>query len=183
MIDYWVAAGADTSNPEHEANFRRTTPYVLQEQELMATLERLEFDSILEFGCGWGRITKLVHDRWPDVPYRAVDLSPERVWSAAKKTQDVEFTTATIADYSGEGADLVLAVEVLMHQPPDDVVPAARKLVDLAKRYVVTVDWTQDLGDVLIASWNFRHDYFDVFGDHVMTARKVGDQSISVVIP
>ena len=183
MIDYWTAAGADPSHPEHEANFRRTAPYVLQEQALMATLERLDFDSVLEFGCGWGRITQLVHDRWPDVPYRAVDLSEERLISAHARVPGVEFQRSTIAEYDGKGADLVLAVEVLMHQPPDEVAAAADKLMALSRGYLVAVDWTADLGDAPIAPWNFRHDYGALFhGDDIYTLH-VGLQAIHVVVP
>ena len=181
-VTYWTEASVNPDHQDHEARFVRTSAFIVQEQELLLTLERLDFDSILEFGCGWGRITKLVHDRWPDIPYRAVDLSEERLRSAALRARDVEFQRSTIAEYDGVGADLVLSVEVLMHQRPEDIAAATRKLIDLAKRYVVTLDWTEPI-DRPAASHNFRHDYAALYGDRLLSVERIGLQSIFVATP
>ncbi|MGH9998111.1 MAG: class I SAM-dependent methyltransferase, partial [Nitrososphaeraceae archaeon] len=41
------------------------------------------FKSVLELGCGFGRITKLILSNFPDIQvYTAVDLSPHQIQNA-----------------------------------------------------------------------------------------------------
>jgi trans-aconitate methyltransferase len=179
---YWTAAGFDPAHPEHERHFVRTQTFAAQEEALMAVLERLEFRSVLEVGCGWGRITKIVRKRWPAIPYTAIDISPERLASASRKAPDVEFVESSIADYRpGRQWDLVLAVETLMHVPPDEIAAAVDRLHRLARRHIVSLDWTADLGSKPIAAHNWRHDYAELYGSVLVRTEPVGLQSIHVV--
>jgi cyclopropane fatty-acyl-phospholipid synthase-like methyltransferase len=181
-LAYWSRAGSDPTMPDHEANFVRTDVFAEQERRLIAALEGLDFRSILEVGCGFGRITKLVSERWPDATYTAIDLSPERLESAARKAPGVEFVEATVQGYKTRRKwDLVLAVEMLMHVPEDEVAAVVERLCGLSRRWVVSLDWSEPIAGE-IAPWNALFDYPALYGERLVRAERVGPlQSLYVV--
>jgi hypothetical protein len=180
-VAYWQDAGRNPGARDSEANFVHTDAFARQEEQLMALLEVRDFASILEVGCGWGRITKLVHDRWPDKPYHAIDLSGEAIASARRKVTGVTFDETTIQDFEADRTwDLVLAVEALMHVKPDEIEAVIAKLLALSTRCVVSLDWSASLGNAPIAPWNFRHDYEAMYGERLVKTEPIGLQSIYV---
>jgi trans-aconitate methyltransferase len=140
----------------YERDFPDGPVYAAQEIELLSILHRLHFGSVLDVGCGFGRIGRLVVDVFPDVPYTGVDVSAVMLSSARQRIPTGQFVESSLLKYDGPGADLVLAVEVLMHQPPEVIVAFVEKLRSLAARQVITVDWTE-AGEGMRG--NFLHDY------------------------
>lgn len=60
-----------------------------QQNTFLRYLERLKFQTILEIGCGYGRITKLVLAKFPDVvEIKAIDISPDQIKVAKKYAND-----------------------------------------------------------------------------------------------
>ena len=57
---------------------------MLQEQILVEYLRKnISFSTVLEVGCGFGRITKIILSNFPEVTeYVAVDLSPDQIENA-----------------------------------------------------------------------------------------------------
>jgi trans-aconitate methyltransferase len=153
-MDYWQEAGKD-----YLTNFQPER-YGAQEEALMRMLGRLRFDSVLEIGCGFGRITKLLNGR-----ITGIDPSLDQLLAAARLTHPgPEFVQSTIQDFRADQRwDLVLAVEVLMHIPPDDMQDVANKMRSLSRAHIVTLDWTEPV-ERQTAVHNFRHDYVALFG-------------------
>jgi SAM-dependent methyltransferase len=177
-VHYWRTRGET-----YEAKFNAPA-YVAQEAALRGVLASLDFASVLEVGCGFGRIGALVLDVRP-AEYTGLDLSPVMLASAARRI-DGTFVESTLTDFDpGRKWDLVIAVEFLMHVPPSDVEAAVRKLIRLSARHVVTLDWTVPLTKrTPVGAHNFRHDYVALLGDagfgrtrHVETV-PVGLQSL-----
>src|SRR5690606_27887870 len=80
-----------------------------QEVHIERLLAALEFDTVLEFGAGDGRITKLLSGH----PTTVVDIAPDRVESLRQRF-GVEGVASRIQDYATDRRwDLVIAVEVL----------------------------------------------------------------------
>lgn len=149
----------------------------------METLSRLEFRSIFEVGCGSGRITRLVHQRWPGVQYTAIDLSLDRLMSARARAPRVEFIHSMVQSFRPHRTwDLVLAVEVLMHIPASDIASVIDRLFTFARRNVVTLDWAVPI-DRPIAPWNDLHDYAELYGKRLLSVEQVGLQAIYVGAP
>lgn len=173
-LNYWRQRGKG-----YEAAFRRSPAFEVQERALVDRLDGLEFGSVLEVGCGFGRITELVAGRYRDAAYTAVDVSPDMLASAAQKVPRARFIESSILDLDAEGAtwDLVLAVEVLMHVPPDEIVATVEKLCSLAAKYLVTVDYAGT--SVGLAAHNWAHDWELLLPDAERTL--VGGQVINVV--
>lgn len=151
--DYWRERGQS-----YERDFRYTPAFVAQEERLMAHLDGLAFGSVLDVGCGFGRIGRLIVERYAGVTYTGLDVSRHQLDAARWRIPEGTFVEGSLLDYRGPGADLVIAVEVLMHLSPDDLPAAVANLRRHAQRHVITVDWTEPVA-VPPEPWNVRHDY------------------------
>ncbi len=162
-VTYWRERGET-----YMAKFRPER-YAEQEEALTQVLGRLEFASVLEVGCGFGRIGRLIMATHNVTRYVGLDLSPTML-AAARNTLEplgsaVELVEASLVGHkTKERFDLVVAVEMLMHVPPDDVAAAVRKLDRLAKRHIVTLDWTTPVPGKRPAVHNFLHPYPELLG-------------------
>jgi SAM-dependent methyltransferase len=197
----------------YEASFTPSHTYADQESALHEILlEVLHVQhsprplDVLEIGPGFGRITKLLLDWLPIQAYYASDVSQAALSKSQAFAQSVKpgfhFTGTSVGRIQDtnppalEGippCDLVVAVEVLMHVPPDEVQEAIEHLL-IATAFtsppgvVVTCDWTEPLPpDQPIRVGNYCHDYPKIFralggGDYhlVLTSYAVGRQTIYV---
>jgi len=189
---YWIERGKT-----YEERFVRRAAHASQEEAILAALEGKGYRSILEVGCGFGRIGALLIKKVP-VDYLGIDPSPDQAIAAAKRLgidftpeEEVSFRASTgwevtretragtraircvsLEDFVAEpqaAADLVVAVEVLMHQPPETVGAFAETLRRQSRRYVLTADWDVPVAG-RIAPWNFLHDYPSILGPVKRTA-------------
>jgi SAM-dependent methyltransferase len=77
--------------------------YQIQERMLIDYLKTIEFHTVLEVGCGFGRITKLLLENFDISKYMAIDISPDQIWSAkeyikgAPHADDVAFLKGDFA--------------------------------------------------------------------------------------
>lgn len=155
----------------------RGETFAAQELALVDILRGLDFASVLDVGCGTGRIGGLIRGLRPDAAYTGIDISPAVLRSAAARLPDGDFHETTLAAFRpGRKWDLVIASEVLMHVPPADVSAAAQKLRSLAERWVLTIDY---VGARALASHNFAHPYRLLFPEAEVT--RVGEQAIHLV--
>lgn len=144
---YWSERGR-----HYNAESRLAGDYhKLQESFLVDVLKlaRVPMHRVLEIGCGFGRVTKLLAESFPDVAITAVDLSShqlERARLHCTACRNVNF--ASYDFYSGlplpgENYDAVIAVEVFLHHPRE----AVQRLIAnfaTAARHIVNIDWCED---------------------------------------
>ncbi len=156
--DYWLKEGAT-----YIERFRRTKEFRLQESLLVDCLKGLRppFSTVLEIGCGFGRITKLLLSNFDVQEYVAVDLSPEQIRNARDYVGDsrVKFIVSDIQNFQDDKRyDLVIASEVLMHVLPSEIGQVVAKLVGMSRHHVVNIDWYEEKPRAG-APHNFIHDY------------------------
>ena len=65
--------------------------FIKQEKSLLSYLKTLSFDTILEFGCDFGRITKLILDNFNVNNYTAFDLSSDQINNAKKLCENYSY--------------------------------------------------------------------------------------------
>ena len=148
----------------YEQRYLDTDDRQEQERELIRYLDGLQFTSVLDVGCGFGRIGALL-TQVRDVSYTGIDLSPQMLESARRKIPNGYFRKVSLEAFGPTHRyDLVLAVEVLMHINPTRIGEFVAKLRSLSRRHVVTVDWTEPLPDNAQDRHNWRHDYRKLFG-------------------
>jgi SAM-dependent methyltransferase len=182
--DYWIEQGK-----VYKDNFRYNNKFELQERLLVEYLTNNIFTSsnsegkpvklsVLEVGCGFGRITRLLLEHFNNsiTKYVAVDMSPDQINNAKRyvnetgKDEILKFFVSDIQslnsiDVSKERYDLVLACEVLLHVLPSEIDQVIRQLTDLSSKHVVNVDWYEEEAPKKIAPHNFIHQYEKIYAN------------------
>ena len=175
---YWLDRGQGYIHEE-----RLGAPYHrLQEQLLFEVIERgpLPMGNILELGCGFGRITRLLAEHSPQSKITAVDLSLDQLNNARAYCQGKTNITFSAYDfYSGAplpGADydLAMAVEVFLHHPAE-VVSGLMARLSRISTFILNVDWSEPW------PWNtpehvWVHDYQRLY-------QQAGLKSLDFVLP
>lgn len=156
-VAYWRERGRIYERDFVPGRYRR------QEDAIAALLDGLEFETVLDVGCGFGRIGELVWRLRPDISrYVGLDISEDQLAAARRRVPAGEFRIADVRHLEGiEPADLVVASEILMHIPPGNVAAVAAALRGLALRHLVTVDW--DAPGQEAGNYCFGHDYAALF--------------------
>jgi len=161
---YWLKRGK-----VYQKRFQRVEATEKQEKKLIDFLNQLTFETVLEFGCGFGRISKLLLDNFPIKEYYAFDLSPHQINNArklCKKFPNISFEVNKIQDFkSDKKFDLVIGAEVLMHVLPTEIDNVVNKLAGFAKYHIVNIDWYVDiLTQKLIPNpHNFLFQYKEIY--------------------
>jgi SAM-dependent methyltransferase len=165
--EYWLERGRTYIDE------RRTPPefHRLQERFLFDVLRRSEVPMrrVLEIGCGFGRITKLLAETWTDADITALDLSPEQLTNARRycgedpRVHLVQYDFYSSAPLPGGDYDAVVAIEVFLHHPPEFVVQLFKRLSGVA-RSIVNIDWSEDwLGPLPVHVW--VHDFAKLYAE------------------
>ena len=171
---YWTERGKD-----YEANFVYTEHRRRQEEVLARFLAQLEFATVLDVGCGFGRIGAPLVNARPAVAYTGIDYSGDMLLSASKKIPTGYFRQVSLEKFAPTHRfDLVLAVEVLMHYPPQNVKAAVEKLRVLSRRHLVTVDWSRPLPDGHRYDHNWVHPYPTLYGEALVAEIPIGYQTL-----
>jgi len=162
---YWLKRGKKF----HKEGLYNSEFYRDQETKLLNFLRELQFETVLEFGCGFGRISKLILDNFPLKKYQAFDLSPDNIENAKKmceKFPHANFEVKKIEDFkSNESFDLVIGTETLMHVFPSDIDRLVSKLVGFAKLQMVNLDLYQIVPpeDRIPNPHDFFHSYPEIY--------------------
>ena len=165
--EYWRERGKI-----YKKNFRYDKSKRVQEEFLIAHLNNIagSFKSVLELGCGFGRITQLLLTNYNNITeYLAVDISPDQIENAksllsstklANNQVKLDFLVSDIQSLRlDKEYDLVLLSEVLLHILPTDIDSIIKKLITLSNKHIINVDWYEDHSPKSQASHNFIHQY------------------------
>src|SRR6266850_599561 len=144
--EYWLGRGR---NYMEEV---RTPPdfHRLQERFLLDALTRCEMRMrrVLEIGCGFGRITKLLADTWPSGDITALDLSPAQLANARRycggnpRVCFEQYDFYSGHPFPGGDYDTVVAIEVFLHHPPEFLTRLLKRLAGVAQ-HIVNIDWSE----------------------------------------
>lgn len=166
--EYWLSRGKRYLHEFSKRSFSEKQYVQKQEQILIKFLKTLNFESVLDVGCGFGRITKLILEHFHGAKIQAIDLSPDQIKHAHKYVNDprASFFIGRIQDVAvPEGKyDLVVAVAVLMHIPFEEVGIVLKKMVKASRKHVINVDWYMAPGAVS-GGYCFAHDYASLYKD------------------
>jgi SAM-dependent methyltransferase len=189
--EYWLKRG-QTYFGERRLS---TETYRLQEQFILDVLnsKALPMGSILEIGCGFGRITRRLAQALPNAQITALGLSPGQLHNArdycaeyADRIAFQEYDIQSEMPLPGAGYDLAIAVEVLQHHPYDVVLRFIDRLSRIAG-VVANYDWSEAWsGPVAPHVW--VHDYEEIYGrlglecEVFVEPRRIGGQQQKLFI-
>lgn len=162
--EYWLARGK-----VYKDQFKHDPEKQLQEEALIDYLKTIDppFQTILEVGCGFGRISKLILSNFPGVQeYLAVDISPDQLENARRyvNSDKIRFRESDIQSLQlDKKYDLVIAVSVLLHILPSEIDQVVSKLVSFSRMHVVNVDYYENNKPKQIAPHNFMHEYVAIY--------------------
>jgi SAM-dependent methyltransferase len=171
--EYWFERGK-----KYRQEFRFNKNSELQERILIGYLKNnlssSSFSSVLELGCGFGRITKLLLTEFPNIlEYVAIDLSPDQIENAkefikpamhTKNRNPVNFVVSDIQSFQNEKKyDLVISAEVLMHVLPSEIEGVMTKSVGLSNEHIINIDWYEKRPPWNVAPHNFIHQYERIY--------------------
>ena len=150
--EYWHERGK-----VYKQNFRYNKDFVLQEEVLISYLSNNLFTAsdltypVLELGCGYGRITKLLLNKFHKMvkEYLAVDLSPHQIENAKEyvypNDNKITFSVSDIQSLdTNKKYDLVILSEVLLHVLPSDIEIIIKKVISLSNKHIINIDWYED---------------------------------------
>jgi SAM-dependent methyltransferase len=164
--EYWHERGKI-----YKKNFRYDKNKRLQEEFLVAHLNNISgsFKSVLELGCGFGRISQLLLTNYNNITeYFAVDISPDQIENAKSLLASTKLPNQVKLDFLvsdiqslklDKEYDLVILSEVLLHILPSDIDTIIKKLITLSKKHIINIDWYEDKSPKSQASHNFIHQY------------------------
>lgn len=184
---YWKERGrgyaAELSAPKLRPRYEE------QARELLDVLRGLEFRSVGEVGCGFGRIGMALKDCF-NVVWTGFDLSRDQLTTLRSRSAPLG-ARAVVASagrlpLGDEIVDLVLTVEMMMHIPPERVKTVMAELFRVARRYVVHLDWYEDYLPGYETGWCWMHDYPGLWQSMGVTPRQIrvrstGIQSVFIV--
>lgn len=94
--------------------------YYVQPQVVGEQIDRLDAKDVLEIGCGKGFNSQFLAERYPNVKFTGVDLTPLHIKIAAKKAEKLNSLSFQAGDFNqldfpDRSFDIVFAFECLCH--------------------------------------------------------------------
>ena len=86
-------------------------------RDLVQRIPNLDPSRVADIGCGPGNSTEVLRQRYPLAEIVGLDSSPDMIEAARKRLPSVAFEVADIADWEGEGFDVILANAVIQWIP------------------------------------------------------------------
>ncbi|MGH9858081.1 MAG: class I SAM-dependent methyltransferase, partial [Acidobacteriota bacterium] len=161
--EYWLARGK-----VYKDQFKYDPEKQLQEEVLFNYLKSMPpFQTVLEIGCGFGRISNLILSNFPAIKeYVATDMSPDQLKTAKSfvKSDKIRFIESDVQSLQlDKKYDLVIAVSVLLHILPDEIDQVMAKLAGLSTRHIINVDYYEEGKIRKAAPHNFLHPYETIY--------------------
>jgi ubiquinone/menaquinone biosynthesis C-methylase UbiE len=153
--------------------WRETSPAPLNIKDFhrklfLKELKKLEFNSVLEVGCGSGVNLELINKKFPKVSLAGIDINEEAVDNAKELLPEALMSIGDILTlpYEDKTFDVVLADAVLMYILPEEIEQVASEMKRIARKYIIVCDWHSDkeneLGTIGCGHW--VRNYEKLFG-------------------
>lgn len=164
---YWIERGKDYVNEFRRHNLLKRAYFKVQQEVLMRVIRKQSFCSVLEVGCGFGRIFRKVLNNFDIDKAVGIDISPHQLMNAKEhigKRYNYSLVLGEIGGlpFKDKSFDLVLAVEVLMHVPFDRIQTVMAELIRVTRKNIIHCDWYRP-SPVSINEKDFAHNYLRVY--------------------
>jgi len=167
VSEYWRKRGPNYQNELKEKSNSLKLRLEQQERIVQKLVSKLKIKTILEIGCGSGRFTKILSDSIKFEKYFAIDISQDQINNAKEfvNNEKIEFECKKVQDLDiFKKFDLVFSSEALMHINFSDIDSVIKKMIELANKKIITVDWydPKKIGSEL-GGYCFLHNYKELY--------------------
>jgi SAM-dependent methyltransferase len=116
-------------------------------EQIIRACGRRRIESILDLGCGDGRLGRAVVERLPGASYLGIDQAPAALEQARRVAlPGMEYQVADLTAAELPQADLVLCLDVLFHLSSDERHAAAiAKVAGAAKKLAIFAAWNEGI--------------------------------------
>ena len=103
----------DDNSPSVYNMCRKDYPDILKE------IEKEEWNSLLDAGCGTGAVISLLKGKYPDKNYTGIDLSPKMIEVAKRKNSGVSFICGDCEElpFEDNSFDVIICSQSFHHYP------------------------------------------------------------------
>ena len=129
---FWNKQGAKDRFEEYPPDIQATHEAFLR--QIDAELKPL---SVLEVGCGYGRLLSLFGERGTGVDFGEVQIAEAR-----RRGLRATITDAKALPFPNNSFDLVYTFGVLMHIPPHDIDRVRNELIRVSKKWILNCEAT-----------------------------------------
>jgi trans-aconitate methyltransferase len=165
---FWSGdAGRLHYEQRNETNDETTQPQI---DYLKQYLKTIEFNSVLEVACGYGRFTKMVYDNFSITKYYAIDINYHQIKNAQQFCPgNITWINSPVQTWkSNEKFDLVFGTEILLHVVPSDIQSFVDHVISFSNKHVIFMDmgitFQEKLkGNVNLQSACHYHDLKSIF--------------------
>ena len=202
QADYWKKRGGDyyknhLNETEEFEYFRKQEVFLMN--KIKEEFSRNSISSVLEIGCGYGRITeKLLHYFDSSIrEYKGIDISQGQIDNAKKYLKDhnvrfePDFEVANFFEYKDPVKyDMVFSAEVFYHFEPEQIEEALKISLSLTNKYLVLLNEYPGVVELNVKNsiktilnkfigkfkpyiWQFNHDYIGKIDDTKIKIIKV----------
>lgn len=155
--EYWAERGRT-----YEAEARERGWWDAEDAPLIELLGTLTFESVLEVGCGYGRVGAAILRHFPKVKYTGLDISVDLLSGTAKRLPQAELILADLAYFDIDRQwDVVVAANTLGHIRPEDLPRVWAKMERWARRDIIHIDWNE-VGKR--TAYQYGHSYRELHG-------------------
>ena len=164
---YWEEWGRRVNPEDDFSRPNKLKMKMLRVNTLLKYLETLQFNSVLDYGCGWGFVTKFLLEKFQIDDYVGFDASPDRIKKAKEYLQNfsVDLKTSMIGTFETEKKfDLVLGIGVLHHIQPEKIKSEINHLLKFTKNDFIHEDPpVKHNYKIEKSTFNFFHNYEQIY--------------------
>ena len=144
------------------------TPEHCHRGQLMDVLNALEFDSVLELGCGAGANLSNLKDKY----IAGIDINVDAIDTAKRMLPHGMFKVgmAEDLDYPDKVIDLILTDACLIYVPPEKIKATVKEMLRVARKYIVCCEWDNDKN---IFDGHWVYSYSKLFRDYEIKKTKI----------
>lgn len=159
---YWAERGRTYEDEARERGW-----WDAEDRPLIDLIGDLKPKTILEIGCGYGRVGAAIQRHFPNIAYTGIDISPDLIEASKRRLPNAELIVADAATWKSDRSwDLVIAANTLGHIRPEDLPGVWAKMERWAKRDIIHIDWNEVGAST---AYQYGHDYRALHGRSAMT--------------
>lgn len=136
--------------------------------QLIKVLRGLQFDSVLEVGCGAGKNLDKIHKEF-GVNVQGTDINADAVKETIRHLIWAKVGMVESIDYPDKSVDLLLTDACLIYVPLEKIQIAVNEMLRVARKYLVLCEWSGE--DKFDGHWIY--DYKRLFKNYETKFTKI----------